>query len=308
MKIETSTDEILRLMCNFCKMVTKYRLFKNSVRSGDSIMVEVIYSQIVPALFHLTRHTYYNILLDQIDEYYHRIPYPILQHIRENRFQRLHQGSDRKNIKSSHWEIDALMELINKDVKQLDFPNTLQGWQLHSQNLMLSLRSRILVTNEYSHHFKVDVANAKADSDNYTDIANKGNIRERSTPSKQKNERIMCANILLLADFQKEVNNRKFKKNYFWDTLKDITTTLEEKNEEVNLGEDNHMSHLTNDLLKTTATAVDKDTPTVMLDDAVQGALDDSMAVEDDNNNAEENTDDVEDITIGKKTKIKVKM
>ena len=78
-------------------MVTSsFMLFQEATTIGDLLMVETIYNEYLPVLIHLSKSTYYNIILDQIDEYYGRIPYYVLQWIRENRFQKLYNGIDRK--------------------------------------------------------------------------------------------------------------------------------------------------------------------------------------------------------------------
>ena len=127
-KMLTSTDEVLLLNISFVKLVTQYKMFSEAVTIGDSITVEKIYNDYLPVFVYLGKHNYYNILLDQTEEYYGRIPYQVLQLIRENRFQKLYDGTNRKQTSMSHWAIDALMELMNKNVKELDFPNTIDGW------------------------------------------------------------------------------------------------------------------------------------------------------------------------------------
>ena len=61
----------------------------------------------------------------------------------------------------SHWALDALIELMNKNVKELDFPNNIEPWQLQSQNIMLVQVSRTFITNEYSTHWNIEVQDAK---------------------------------------------------------------------------------------------------------------------------------------------------
>ena len=139
------------------KLVSKYKLFKEAVTVGDCITVGKIYNECLPIFIHLGKHNYYNILLDQTEEYYSRIPYNVLQWIRENRFQKLYDGTDRFENELSHWVIDALMELINKNFKELDFPSTIKAWQLHSQSVMLALSSQEFVTAEYSNHRSLHV-------------------------------------------------------------------------------------------------------------------------------------------------------
>ena len=66
------------------------------------------------------------------------------------------------------------MELMNKNIKKLNFPKTIKGWQLHSQNVMLALESWSFVTNEYSNHQSLEVQDAKNGGfDNYTDMSQK---------------------------------------------------------------------------------------------------------------------------------------
>ena len=45
------------------------------------------------------------------------ILYYVFQWIRENYFQKVYQGKDRKGTDISHWEIDRLIELMNKNIK-----------------------------------------------------------------------------------------------------------------------------------------------------------------------------------------------
>ena len=126
-KLETSTEKKLLVNIRFARLVLQYKLFKEAVTVGDSITVEKLYHDYLPTFVYLGKHNYYNILLDQIEEYYDHTPYCILQLVRQNRFQKLYDGTDRKHNSMSHWSIDALMELTNKNVKELDFPNTIEG-------------------------------------------------------------------------------------------------------------------------------------------------------------------------------------
>ena len=76
------------------------------------------------------------------------------------------------------------MELMNKNVKELDFPNTIEGWKLHSQNVMLALVSRSFVMNEYSNHQSLDAQDAKnSELDNYAEMSQKVNTKVKSTPT-----------------------------------------------------------------------------------------------------------------------------
>ena len=226
-KLDTSTDEVLKVNINFVRLVSQYKMFKEAVTVGDSIMVEKIYNEYLPVFVYLGKHTYYNIILDQTEEYYQRIPYSILQLIRKNRFQKLYNGTDRKKTSMSHWALDALMELMNKNVKEMDFPNTVDGWQLHSQNVMLALTSRSFVMNEYTKHQSLEVQNAKNfGMDEYIDMSQKGNTKIQSTPSNRSKEKVLCQEVLSLASTFRETNKRQFNNNTYWDVLSELTTEL----------------------------------------------------------------------------------
>ena len=218
---------MLLLNIIFVKLVSQYNMFREAATIGELITVEKIYNEYLPIFMHLRKHNYYSILLDQTEEYYDRIPYHILQLIRENRFQKLYDGTDRRQNSLSHWVIDALMELMNKNVKELYFPNTIDGWQLHSQNIMLALASSSFVMNEQTNHQSLDVQNAKNSGlDNYIDMSQKGNTKTKLTPLNQSKEKILCCEILLLAHTFKETHQRNFDNNTYWDMLSSTTTKI----------------------------------------------------------------------------------
>lgn len=82
-KLYTSTDEVLKVNSNFVRLVSQYKLFKKAGTVGDSITVKKIYNNYLPVFVHLGKHNYYNIILDQTEECYQRIPYRVLQLIRK---------------------------------------------------------------------------------------------------------------------------------------------------------------------------------------------------------------------------------
>ena len=99
----------------------------------------------------------------------------------------------------SHWVLDVLMELINKNLKEMNFSNTIAGWQLNSQNIMLVLTSRSFMMNEYKNRHVLEVQNAKNyGMDEYVDMSQKVNTNTKSTLSKRLKEKIMYQEILSL--------------------------------------------------------------------------------------------------------------
>ena len=88
LKLKFSKDELL-ILINFVSLTSRFVMFKEATTVGGSLMAESLYNEYFPVLLHLSKSTYYNIILDQIDDYYGRIPYFVLQWIRQNRFQKL---------------------------------------------------------------------------------------------------------------------------------------------------------------------------------------------------------------------------
>ena len=127
----------------------------------------------------------------------------------------------------SHWEMYCLMELMNKNMKELDLPNTIKGWQSYSQNVMLCQRSRVFVMNKYSNHRSDNSHNNKYSTiDEYTDLSYKGNVRYKSIPCRRTSEMVMCTKLFSLADVFINKPNRKFDKTILWSLLSLLATKL----------------------------------------------------------------------------------
>jgi hypothetical protein len=73
----------------------KYKLFRLSVRNGDSILVEYLYEYFIPIWLSTSKHNYVEIALNQIKDLYGRVPFHVLQAARENQMQPIHKGVDR---------------------------------------------------------------------------------------------------------------------------------------------------------------------------------------------------------------------
>ena len=95
----TTRDKVLKLCIGFNIMSMKYITLKNAVWVGDTITVETIYAYFTSVWLTLGKTTYFNIVLDQVDELYVKIPYHILQYVKENRFLPLYVGKIQKGCK-----------------------------------------------------------------------------------------------------------------------------------------------------------------------------------------------------------------
>ena len=180
-----------------------------------------MYNYFTPIWLALGKSTYFNIALDQIDELYMKIPYKILQYVRENRFLPLYSGANDKGVQMARCELDKIMEHCNNKFKNLDFPNTLNGWLTHAHNMPMCFKIRALVENEYTTHHHLKLFNTKYGNKNIDEITQKGNLTKSYVVPGRTNEKIMCAEILELGKIMEGTHNRKFTDNYFWDVLLD---------------------------------------------------------------------------------------
>jgi len=203
----------------------------------------------------------------------------------------------------ARWELDKIMEHCNNKFKNLDFPNTLNGWLTHAQNMPMCCKSRAFVENEYTTHRDYNVFNTKYGNKDIGDITQKGNLTKSSVIPRRTNEKIMCAEIIDLAKTMVETPNRKFTTNFFWDVLPQVTTELKPLADETCEHEDeSHLKSIARNILSSDDTN-GTNTPDVNdLDADVLSALQPDGVVENENNE----TTDVVDVTIGKKYKVKV--
>ena len=61
---------------------------------------------------------------------------------------------------------------MNTNMKELDFPNTIEGWRAYSHDVMTYLTLRVLVAGKHSHHHRLESYNSKHEgNDGYVDTA-----------------------------------------------------------------------------------------------------------------------------------------
>jgi hypothetical protein len=114
-----------------------------------------------------------------MEELYYRvsIPFETLQIVHENRTVPLHKGKDKRGKRMAHWALNQIIELIQQKFKLMDFPNTVQGWQHHSVNMLLVSCCVTHCDLEYSLRFNVDSFDAQFErgipNGNSTDRGNK---------------------------------------------------------------------------------------------------------------------------------------
>ena len=231
-KLQSTTDQEFKRVLTFVKTMRVYRLFRASVRCGDAVAVEWLYANFIPVWFATSKKHCYQNALYQIDDLYQRIPFDLLQHIRVNRMRQLYTGKNQRGRVMANWAIDAVIELVQAKYKQMNFPNTPEGWVRHTPHMGLVAACSALSSNEYSRRFDIESFNAmfeKGEADG--DSSDKSQSKKASTPMSNVAEKILISEILHLADVCVEQPGRALGPNTLWNVLKSVTTTLAETND-----------------------------------------------------------------------------
>ena len=102
-KVKTSTDQYLKMAISFVRLMDMYRLFRLSVRSGDAIMIEWLYSRFLPIYLATGKLHYVEIVLRQMENFYAKLPPHILHLVRLNGTVLLYDGVDQAGNPVAFW-------------------------------------------------------------------------------------------------------------------------------------------------------------------------------------------------------------
>ena len=113
-KLKNSTDQYLKMTISFVRLMDMYRLFRLSVRAGDAVMIEWLYSRFLPIYLATGKHQYVEIVLTQMENFYTKLPPNILHLVRLNRTVPVYDGVDQAGNPMAFWAHDAIIELLQK--------------------------------------------------------------------------------------------------------------------------------------------------------------------------------------------------
>lgn len=226
-KLRNSTDEVFRAGLNFVKMARMHRSFKESIRYGDAIHLEYLYSTFTPAWLALGKNIYFEIALSTVEQFYGRVPFPLLQVIRDNRAVPIYDRTDKDGTPMANWSQDGIIEDFQVRYKAMSFINTPEEWEKNSVNMPLVSQCRTQVDNEYTKRSDVESFNEKwvggVANGPKTDIGNK---KRASKVPRQEQEKALVHEVLTLSKFFVETPGRKFNTNHVWSVLPKVTTKL----------------------------------------------------------------------------------
>ena len=136
-KIETTSDGVFRFVLQFVKVGRCYESFRKTTSKGDEIGLEYQYIQFLPIWAVLNKSTSVELALCQIEEFYSRAPYHILQIVRDNRLCQIHDDSIHNLI--SFWALDNVIESTQPSLKIAAQNNKAESWQANSYNVPICL-------------------------------------------------------------------------------------------------------------------------------------------------------------------------
>ena len=135
--IKTTTDQRWKLMLCFYKLALRFKLYEQSMKSGDAVAMEAIERDFCGIFLLLEKNNYVEIVLSQMEKKYSHVNYKQLQEIRINSSCRYFQNQKNKHYYSMH-VLDEVMENVNMWVKGLPLGDNEESWVLHSPNVTLA--------------------------------------------------------------------------------------------------------------------------------------------------------------------------
>jgi hypothetical protein len=130
------THPIRLYLVNYCVLCRKFRLFWNSIRSGDRLTQEFILNEWIGIFSMLNKKNYLEIALNTIDRNYSEIAYEDLEECRLNSFVRYNKGIDKDGRNFYCVALDEAQEIFNSWTKKMPLGTDEDSWVKNSKNLM----------------------------------------------------------------------------------------------------------------------------------------------------------------------------
>ena len=229
----TTNDEYFLMSLNFCFLMNQYRLFRKSLRSGDAIMVEWLYTKFLPIYLVTNKFHYFEIVLSMIDELYDQIPARMLHLVRMNRTSPLYAGVDKDGNPMANWSLDGIIELLQKFYHKMGMENNMKGWFRHSSHAMLKNKCERFVGVSYSRGataIHADHRSVDHVSENVATTSPAGSTKRTAIPSRVL-EKHAIAEFLFLIECAVNQPARKYGQKHVWSMLSKVKTELLDETE-----------------------------------------------------------------------------
>ena len=234
MTICRTTDQYLKMAISFVPLMDMYRLFRLSVRAGDAVMIEWLYSKFLPIFLATGKLHYVEIVLGMMEHFYTKLPPHILHLVRLNRTAPLYNGVDQAGNPMAFWAHDAIIELLQKYFHKHNKENTIESWIKNSPHLMFMNKAKQLSQSEYGRETK----DGKEDryinqEDDGGKNRDKNQNRKRTFVPNHDREKKIISEFILLLKLTDDCAGRRYSSKDVWDIVRGhkITTQLIVENE-----------------------------------------------------------------------------
>ena len=148
-KIQSTTDRHMKILLCFYKITSLFKLYQQSMATGDVVMIEKVELQFCGIFLLLDKSNYVEIILSQMEKKYKECDYHQLHEIRINSTSRYDKDPENKSFYCHHHVLDKTMENVNMWVKSLPLGDDQESWAIHSPNVTVAQRCRLFDSIEY---------------------------------------------------------------------------------------------------------------------------------------------------------------
>jgi hypothetical protein len=233
-KRSTTTDEYFQIALNFVSMMEKYRVFRISLRAGDAIMIEALYSKFLSVYLALGKKHYVEIVLGNMDQFYAQLPSKLLHLVQINRTSPLYEGNDSQGRPMANWALDAIIEVQQKYYHRMQQGTNVKGWLQNSPHIMLMNKAQRFIQFEYCRVRDAKCRDSKmidhVDNDVHLDH---GQNQKRTFVPKRDKEYKCISEFLSLSKWTIETDGRKYSSKDVWDIIVEerVSTQLHDQDE-----------------------------------------------------------------------------
>ena len=228
-KLENTTDKWFRLVLNFFVQSRDYRTVRESIRNGDTVMLEVLHQRFTYIWCAVKKPKCFENGLATTEELYAAVPFWVLQIIRDNRTARLYDGKDLYSGRpTAHRAMDECMEIVQHKYKCMNFPGNEDSFYRHSFNMSFAHKAGTFGYHQYSYRYDVESVDDynSGQSKGDCDKSDQGRKKKATVVPKRTMEKKLIDEILTLSGVMVEEAARELDPNRLWKVLPETTTVL----------------------------------------------------------------------------------
>ena len=151
--ILNSSDERRQLLASFITSVRMFKIFWDSIRTGDRLYQEHAIIKFIGVFLLLKKYVYVDLCLNAIEREYHDIDYESLMHIRINSCVKYRVGKDSNGKWCTAVALDEMQENVNGWTKKIVMDNEHDSWQRHSPNVTVARKCVSFIDGEYKKNY-----------------------------------------------------------------------------------------------------------------------------------------------------------